>query len=359
MASSSSQQLPLLHHQYIAMVHVYQRIFVGSMILPIAVVVIPIILRIGYSFLKLCIIGRSKQENHTADDVLVISSIITTMIFTHVFTTKFFYFQSYLHSLVKYNTGGEELNRSSQGGVSATTTNHVRSDTDDDGAHSRTQKAEDEMAKENSHNSNEKSDTSFQGSSSSKSPLKERSQQNTGSTHQPTNDSATTTKNDTPSVHSQQKQQNSLLKSPKGMMNEQNHIPTETNQPIGSGSIIATTTSSTSTTVYISIFVFLCTCILTRYICSSDHHPYVTRILFPNRSRYQNSSRNLTDYLLPSFITTLRISVCMMIYSVMMALRFFGPASISKYILYFLFLLLVCLYKLAPIAATGKRVSYI
>jgi hypothetical protein len=322
-ASSSASQLPLLHHQYVAMVHVYQRIFICSMILPLSFIIFPITLRIVYRFLKLCVIGLSKREHHSTDDVVVISSVVTTMLFTHLFTTKFSYLQSYLHSLATKNDVEEQR-------CSLLEVN-------DDKDHSKTWEVEDETSKENSHHGNEKIDTSSQvdgkdagqsdTSISNKAPLKERFHQNNGPAL--TKDTAVTTKDDeTTAAHPQQPLPK---KSPKTMSER---IQTKT-KPNASDSIPGMTSGSTATTtVYISAFVFLFICALTRYIChGSYHHPYVTGKLFPSHSRLTNtstSSRTLPDYLLPSFITTIRFSVCMMLYAFMVALRFFGPASFSK-----------------------------
>ena len=306
----ASQQQPLLHHQYVAMVHVYQRIFISSIVLPVSVIVIPILLRIVYRFLKLCIIGLSKSDNHSTDDVLVVSSIVTTVLFTHLFTTKFLYLQSWLHYLATYNTV-EEHNLSS-------------SQVKDDGDHSTTSQVDNETSKENSRSdNNDESDTFEQLNSkggdhgeiivSKKTPLKESCHQNSGSIG--TNDTATTTKNETASA---QPQQQIPKKSPRAS-NEQNHTQPIMN-PHTSNSIPTTTSGSKSATMYIFIFVFLFICTLTRYLDPNAR----------SRHTHTSSSRTLPDYLLPSFITTIRFSFCMLVYAFMMALRFFGPASISK-----------------------------
>ena len=281
---------PLPRHVGLAMAHVSERLWKGAILgIVIGLVVIPMTLRIGYQFLKLCVIGSStfhttyngdgaydadsnKNNDDADDDVWVVMAVVMTMGVHHVGTTQWYRLEAYLHSW------------------STTTTPH----------------------------------SSSASSSSPPPPL--------------TNDVSSDRPHDDPPAP------NENVIPPKddtAVPKDDSHLPTDhhhgSNNDLDSTAVVVVPSSSSSSSppphhhhhysVTHLVVAFFVTCTIVRYLRARV--PTIPILRHQRRWRWLP---NILWWCFPSVETTLLCAVCATIYAILLATRWVGPTSFGTYV---------------------------
>jgi hypothetical protein len=296
-------------HQIVAMIYVYRRLYYCCMIAPMLMILTPILIRFIYQCISFCIVHSSlgNQQNDpylfTDNSVSVVAVIASTLALTYYSTKYIVMIQKYIHQLRITNEGYILLDTSSVTTKTTTTTTTLvneessRSTTVMDNIEGTQSTTND---KENHNPIDSLLSTPTNGESKS-TTTKEREAEAEAVVPQTMGLSTMTTI--TPIIVQSQPTRNS----------NQNKIPIR---------------------ISILAYSYVVSCIYIRYMNDrffDDNKNSTCSSSTSSKNHYGYYYYSMSSMFLPSFITSVQLSISMLLYGAMIALRFIGSTSICTY----------------------------